>query len=429
MSFVKKSRQGVVLLGASALLSLSLAAVGAPAASALTEVPGAFNPVTPERVLDTREEGGAIPGGGSVVVDVAGAGYEGAGAVVLNVTVTKGQGPGHITVFPTGGQVPTASNLNFVANQTIANAVTVAVGEDGTVTLRNGSAQPVQVIADVAGYYASGNATQAGMFRAVSPARLLDTREGIGAAKRQVAGRGTVSFSVANEGLGIPNNAVAAVLNVTVTKGTGPGHITAFPAGAQVPEASNLNFAARQTIANAVTVPLSADGRVSLYNGSSAPVDLLADVAGYFIAGDAELEGAFVPVTPQRLLDTRTDEWEGTSTDFEDGSGDFGPLPSDEAVYVPVEAALDLPEFSVSAAVVNVTATRGTRNGHITAYDGENEIPLASSLNFLANQTIPNQVTVELVEFGDFGLYNGSPGSVHLIADISGYYLSGDLLQ
>lgn len=421
MSFSKK-RKAAVLVGAGALMSLSLAAVGTPSASAAGTEAGAFNPVTPARLLDTRTAT-AVPGGGSIEVQVTGRGNvpANAGAVVLNVTVTKGQGPGHVTVFPSGTTAPTASSLNFVANQTIANAVTVKLGENGKVTLKNGSAQPVQLIADVTGWYVGGTADAPGMFRPVAPQRLLDTREGLGAARAQVAAKGSVTFDVGGTE-GIPANATAAVLNVTVTKGLAPGHITAHPAGTAAPTASNLNFVARQTIANAVTVKLGTNGDVTLTNGSTAPVDLVVDIAGWFVAGQASLDGAFVPVAPERLLDTRTDVWYGTFTETEEG--DRGPVPADHDVFVWVEGQLGLADGTASAAVVNVTATRGSRAGHITAYDGESDIPNASSLNFTANQTIPNQVTVGLAEYGDLGLYNGSTAPVHLIADVAGYYLN-----
>jgi hypothetical protein len=47
-----------------------------------------------------------------------------------------------------------------------------------------------------------------------------------------------------------------------------------------VPEASNLNFASRQAVPNAVLAGLGLDGRVCLY--SSAETDVLVDGSGYF---------------------------------------------------------------------------------------------------------------------------------------------------
>ena len=74
----------------------------------------------------------------------------GASAVVLNVTVTDANGPGYLTVYPCGGAVPLASNLNFTAGDTRANLVTVPLGTGGKVCFY--SYGRTSVIADITGY-------------------------------------------------------------------------------------------------------------------------------------------------------------------------------------------------------------------------------------------------------------------------------------
>ncbi len=71
---------------------------------------------------------------------------------MLNVTVTNPVGPGFVTVYPAGVTMPNASNVNFVAGQTVPNAVTVKVGPDGIITLLASAGCP-DVIVDVVGYY------------------------------------------------------------------------------------------------------------------------------------------------------------------------------------------------------------------------------------------------------------------------------------
>ena len=58
-----------------------------------------------------------------------------------------------------------------------------------------------------------------------------------------------------------------------------------YPAGATVPNASNLNFTAGQTIPNLVTVKVGSDGKVKLTNNSPGTAQLIADVAGYYLPG------------------------------------------------------------------------------------------------------------------------------------------------
>jgi hypothetical protein len=74
----------------------------------------------------------------------------GATAAVLNVTVTDTDTPGYVTVYPCGGAVPLASNLNYVAGDTRANLVAVRIGTGGKVCFfTNGHAA---LVADIAGY-------------------------------------------------------------------------------------------------------------------------------------------------------------------------------------------------------------------------------------------------------------------------------------
>jgi len=112
--------------------------------------------------------------------------------VVLNVTVTAPTSFGYVTVFGDGTTRPTASNLNFVAGQTVPNLVVAPVGVNGKVDLFNGSGGTIQLIADVAGYYLSGAPSVAGAFGSLAPSRLLDTRIGVGAPAVPVAAGGTV---------------------------------------------------------------------------------------------------------------------------------------------------------------------------------------------------------------------------------------------
>ena len=121
-----------------------------------------FHPLTPSRVLDTRLGNGApaaaIGPGATLQLQVTGRGgvpSTGVSAVVLNVTATQPTAPSYLTVFPSGQPVPMASNLNFLAGQTVPNLVVAKVGSNGQVSIYN-PAGAVHVIADVAGWYGTG---------------------------------------------------------------------------------------------------------------------------------------------------------------------------------------------------------------------------------------------------------------------------------
>jgi hypothetical protein len=92
------------------------------------------------------------------------------------------------------------------------------------------------------------------------------------------------SFSVRGFG-GVPSTAVAVTGNLTVTQQQSQGFLFIGPAAASNPTSSTLNFPFGDDRANAVTVALSADGR--LWVTYAAPTltptaQVIFDVTGYF---------------------------------------------------------------------------------------------------------------------------------------------------
>jgi hypothetical protein len=127
----------------------------------------------------------------------------------------------------------------------------------------------------------------ANSFIPITPVRILDTRPApltIGGFTGPLTPRQTLTIPVAGV-VGVPTNASAVVLNVTVDSTTGASFLTLFPAGAPQPNASNLNWAAGTTIPNLVTVKLGAAGQVSIYN-DAGNAHVIADVAGYYVPGN-----------------------------------------------------------------------------------------------------------------------------------------------
>ncbi|GAA1193032.1 hypothetical protein F4556_002997 [Kitasatospora gansuensis] len=367
-----------------------------------------YTAVGPLRVLDTRQSVAVAPGG---TVDLPLAGLngvptDGVTAVTMNVTVTEPGSGGYLTVYPHGEQRPTASNLNWTAGQTIPNLVTVQV-KDGKVSFYNGSGSTTHVIADLLGYYS----TQGNAFTAKSPVRLLDTREGQGAAKAPLTNGQPVDLQVTGKN-GIPATGVTAVtLNVTVAGAASGGYLTVYPHGDQRPTASNLNWVKGQVIPNLVTVPVK-DGKISFVTGSAGPVDVIADLAGYYSPNSA---GFYHAIAPRRLVDTRTG-WEDS------GSGDtMPPAPVKAGQSLGVRTTSGEPDTAVS---LNVTVTGTKSSGFLTAYPFGTDRPNASNLNWTAGTTIPNHVVVAVDQWGQNSFFNGSGGDVDVIIDQNGYFSS-----
>jgi hypothetical protein len=425
------------LLLAPVLLVAGLLAVGTDAAGPASAGPartataataataaGGYVAVTSTRLLDTRHGIGArtaaVAANSALKLTVIGAVVPaGAVAVALNVTVVSPQRGGYLTVWGAGDR-PTASNLNFSSNQTIANAVITPIDpSDGSVQFYNGAPGTVQVLADVAGYYTAGSPTDAGALHPVTPTRLLDTRYGTGVSDAgpisagPVRAQGIVSLKVIGSAA-IPSGVSAVVLNVTVNHPTTTGYITVWGEGTTRPATSNLNFVANQTVPNLVIAPVASNGIVHLINSSTGTANLIADVSGYFLGGSAPtVNGTLSPVPPTRLLDTRN------------GIGvPKAAVPAGSTVSFTVTNQAGVAAAGVAAVVLNVTAISATTTGFLTAFASGTARPYASNVNYPRGKTVPNLVIAPVGADGKVAIYaDGASGTVQVIADVSAYIL------
>ena len=365
-----------------------------------------YQPLNPARILDSRDGTGGVPRrqvGPGVTISLAvpgrgGVPPSGADAVVLNVTVTNTTAPSYLTVYPEGSSRPGTSSLNWTAGVTVANLVTVPIGVNGTVSFFNGGGQ-TDVVVDVEGWYGpSPSPTNAGLFNALPPARLLDTRSNGGP-----VGQGqTRNLQVTGRG-GVPPAGVAAVaLNVTATNASSASNLSIFPAGSAPQPTSNLNFQAGQSLPNRVIVPVGAGGQIGIFNAYGR-VDVIVDVNGWFTDASSAAGGSrFAAIPPQRILDTR--------------SG-FGPIR--DAGLATVQFA-DTTALGITAIVANVTSVGAAAPSYLTVWPDGTPQPLASDLNFTTGQTIPNLVITKLGPAG-FDVYNAA-GYADLVIDLNGYY-------
>ncbi len=223
-----------------------------------------FEPVIPERLLDSRVgtgvAAGRVPAGGTVELQVSGIGVarvpDEVAAVALNVTVDQAAGAGFVTAWPCGGPRPLASNLNFVAGSTIANMVVATVGDGGKVCLF--ASNEVDLVADISGFME----TEA-RFVSYVPERVLDTRIGVGGRTGPLVPMETVVLALPADTFG-DSLGGSVVLNVTVDQASGPGYVTVWPCGPERPLASNVNYVAGATVPNLVIVGVGADGTVCM---------------------------------------------------------------------------------------------------------------------------------------------------------------------
>ena len=349
---------------------------------------------------------GKLGPNGIITLQVTGNGgvpTTGVAAVVLNMTITGPTASSFLTVYPAGQSLPLSSNINFLANKTIANLVTVKIGSGGVVDVHNEFGS-TNVIVDVEGYYQDGTqATPGSTYVPVAPLRLMDTRLSGGP-----LGPGSVRNLIVAGSSTVPSNAAAVVLNVTVTQPTASSFLTVYPAGETTPIVSNVNFGPSQTIPNLVTAKVGTAGQISIYNPFGS-VQVVVDLEGYFTPPGGTIGSRFFPVVDHRVLDTRYNI-----------GGYYNPVGANSSIPVAVighGGVLD----GATAVVMNGTATNPTNSSFLTVYPDDEATPKASNINFVAGETIANLLSIKIGPDGAVRFYNAF-GSVNAIADVAGWY-------
>jgi len=138
--------------------------------------------------------------------------------------------------------------------------------------------------------HSQADITNGTVFVAVTPCRLLDTRDPNGPfGGPKFIALETRSYDVAvGPCTGLPVAAAAYSLNFTVVNyPTSGGFVTAYPAGSSLPFVSTVNFGAGAPIANAAVVATGSGGQINVY--ASAATDIIIDVNGYFLGAAGTL--------------------------------------------------------------------------------------------------------------------------------------------
>ena len=248
-------------------------------------------------------------------------------------------------------------------------------------------------------------------FTPVAPVRVLDTKFGTGVpggTPLKVGPGGTVDLKVTGLN-GVPVEARAVVLNLTVAQPTTATDVRAFPTprtGALFPRVSNINVAAAEQRANAVTVRVGSGGRVRFRNAAGSAY-LIADLAGFYAPSGPS---TYHPVTPSRILNTSN----GTGVpQAKVGAGGKVDL-TVTGIVVPGGA---------TAVVLSLTVVNATTATDVRAYPTPTDasFPRVSSINAVPGRTTPNLVVVQLSSGGKVRFRNAA-GSVDLRGDLAGWF-------
>ena len=253
-----------------------------------------YNPITPVRIVDSRDGSGLSHLAGKFVsasartFQVAGLGIPAnALAITGNVTVTRQNAAGYVAVTPTAQNSPPSSTLNFPLGDTRANNVTVPLSASGSLsmTYMATAGRTTDLILDVTGYFLPDDS--AATYHPVAPTRLLNSVSGIGQPGGTPAAfqAGVPQTFTIGDGVTIPLAASAITGNLTVTNQSKPGYLSITPDPTAAPGSSNLNFPLGDNRANGFTAPLNAGHQLSIVYSAvaGATTDVILDVTGYYL--------------------------------------------------------------------------------------------------------------------------------------------------
>ena len=206
-------------------------------------------------------------------------------------------------------------------------------------------------------------------------------------------------------------------MTVTVVHPSAAGNLTVYPAGSDQPPTSDVQFAAGQTVPNLLMVRVGDGGQVLFTNNSDGTVDLVADIAGYYVAGTPVAAGTFGAIdNPARVLNSSQ------------GIGADGPVGPHATIHIDVTGrASTVPADGMSAVALNLTVWNATKAGSLTAYSDGAPEPATSNVNFPVTAGVENLAVVKVGSDGDVSLTNNSNSSIEVIAAITGYFLSAAL--
>ncbi|HEY3546708.1 MAG TPA: hypothetical protein VGK17_11555 [Propionicimonas sp.] len=367
---------------------------------------GRYVPVNPVRVYDSRtsDVGRPVERYDRVEVDLPQLGPASV-AVVLNVTTTGTRcgttyiaEASHVVGYPYGAE---SSIVNARGGADVANLTTLKVhsSDDGMqyVMLYNDQCA-TDLVVDLQGVYLMDAPWLAGYYP-VTPERVLDTREGVGA----LAAGESLEIPVTDLASDVPAGAVAVAVNVTATAGTAStSYLSAYAAGdPDGPQTSVLNAYRGADVANLAIVPLSADGAIEVYNNAGEQ-HVVLDVQGWFTQQGGM---SFWPIDHRRTVSATAPLLGpgGMRVTTDPGRG----------VEIPADAG---------AVALNLTSTHATSpTTYLTAYPSGSERPLASNLNARGGIDLANGAIVGLGSDGGWAVYNNQ-GSVQILEDVAGWF-------
>ncbi len=271
-----------------------------------------FIPMTPCRVMDTRNPAGplggpaiaggttrsfALPSSTNCSIPANAAAYS------LNVATVPRDFLDYLTVWPSGQPQPLVATLTSPDGRTRSTGAVIPAGASGAISVY--ATNTTDVVLDINGYFVPATTPSALAYYPLAPCRVADTRNADG----PLGGPYLAAESVRNfpmldaTSCNIPSTARAYAVNLAVVPRGGPmGYLTAWPSGQSQPVVATLNDPTGTILSNAAIVPAGNGGQIDVYVTNDT--DLVIDVDGYFAPPDTAGLSLYT-LTPCRALDTR----------------------------------------------------------------------------------------------------------------------------
>ena len=363
-------------------------------AAAPAAAPAQLQPMSPVRLVDTRDDIGTSGGllGRGCTITVAPPVAAGTTAVAINVTTVNSQAAGFVTAYPCGIDRPLTATVQPLVGAVVGGAALVPLGADGMFCVF--ANVPTDIVIDLFGAFAPGAAAR---FEPVAPQRRFDSRPD----GTRLAAGSIVRVDVRSAGTATPG---AVALTVHAIDAASGGFVTAWPCDTPQPFVSAANVAAGGSVTNHAEVAVGANGEVCFF--LSAAMHLVVDMSGWYGAsGSTDLHA----VTPFRLADTRS------------GHGWSGPFARNVGRTITVARTGGLPDAATVRAVAGqITAVDATGAGYLTVHPCQARVPDLSMLRFPAVRNVAVLVTGATDASGRWCLVTNA--ATQLVIDVTGWF-------
>jgi hypothetical protein len=379
--------------------------------SEATFTPYQLLPLTPCRVVDTRNSNGPFGGppiqGGtfrsfpinlSPNCDIPGS----TAAYLLNVTVVPTVQLNSLVVYPTGQNRGQTITLVSRDGRVKSDAVIVPAGANGEISIY--ASDTTNVIVDISGSFAPPSGSTLA-FYPLPACRVIDTRGPNGVLGGPFLQGGVERDFPVLQSACIPSGVTVTAysLNVTALPKNGGmlGFLTMWPQGLPQPTVAILTDFTGTVVSNAAVIPGGTSGGIAAYPSNNT--DLVVDINGFFASPEAGGLSLYA-IPPCHAVDTRKSAFGFTGMVREPvGSGG---------------SSCGLP-LTAQAYVFNATAYPQGALNYLTLWPDGDPMPMTWTLNAVDGATTSNMAIVPRSN-GYIDAY--ADGRTHLVLDISSYF-------